>query len=167
MEQEKAYLRRALPRFVLRLLVLGGISWIGLTQVFLLTRAGGNDMFPAVKDGDLLLAFRLQRSLAQNDVVVYSAGGKTRVGRILASGGDVVYLDGSGRLLVNGTEQTGEILYPTYPKEGLNYPLSIPEGQVFVLGDYRTQGKDSRDFGPVPREEILGKVITLLRRRGL
>jgi len=38
---------------------------------------------------------------------------------------------------------------------------------VFILGDYRTQSEDSRDFGAVPLDDIAGKVITVLRRRSL
>ena len=76
-------------------------------------------------------------------------------------------MNDSGTFLVNGTTQGGEILYPTYPKEGLEYPHRVPEGHVFILGDYRTQARDSRDFGAVPLKDIEGKVITIIRRRGL
>ena len=38
---------------------------------------------------------------------------------------------------------------------------------MFLLGDYRTQTLDSRDFGAISMENVEGKVITLLRRRGL
>ena len=41
-----------------------------LTQVFLITQAKGNGMYPAIKDGDLLFAFRLENALSKNDVVV-------------------------------------------------------------------------------------------------
>ena len=51
--------------------------------VLLLTQAKGSSMFPAVKDGDLLICYRLQKTYAKNDVVVYTQGGKLRVGRIL------------------------------------------------------------------------------------
>jgi len=43
----------------------------------------------------------------------------------------------------------------------------VPEGCVYILGDYRTQSEDSRDFGAVPLEAVEAKVITLLRRRSL
>jgi len=65
------------------------------------------------------------------------------------------------------TPTSGEILYPTYAKDALEYPYTVPEGCFFVLGDYRTQSEDSRDFGPVPLEDVQAKVITLLRRRSL
>ena len=151
----------------LRCLTLALVLLVLLTQVFLITQVSGNDMFPAVKDGDLLFAYRLQSDLSKNDVVVYTAAGQRRVGRILGRPGDVITLDDSGNLLVNGTNQGGEIMYPTYAKENYTYPYVVPEDAYFLLGDYRTQTEDSRDFGAVPKSDIRGKVITILRRRGI
>lgn len=124
-------------------------------------------MFPAMKDGDLIIGFRLQQTYMKDDVVVYTVNGETHVGRIAARAADVVTLDDSGTLLVNGTAQGGEIIYPTYAKENFEYPYTVPENQIFILGDYRTQTADSRDFGAVSMENVKGKVITILRRRGL
>lgn len=124
-------------------------------------------MFPAMKDGDLIIGFRLQQTYMKDDVVVYTVNGEPHVGRIAARAADVVTLDDSGTLLVNGTAQGGEIIYPTYAKENFEYPYTVPENQVFILGDYRTQTADSRDFGAVSMENVKGKVITILRRRGL
>lgn len=133
--------------------------------MFLVTQAPDNDMFPAIKDGDLLIGFRLQGDYVKDDVVVYELGGETRVGRVMGRATDVITLNDSGTLLVNGTSQSGEILYPTYAKEGIEYPFKVPEDCVFVLGDYRTQAEDSRDFGCIPLENVKAKVITILRRR--
>ena len=70
-------------------------------------------------------------------------------------------------LQINGTNQGGEIMYPTYAKPGTEYPFRVPEGTLYLLGDYRTQTEDSRDFGPIPMDDIQGKVITIVRRRGV
>ena len=96
-------------------------------------------------------------------------GMDTKFGRIVARATDVVTIDGTGSLTVNGTTQTGEILYPTYPDEdgSLTYPYTVPENCVFVLGDYRTRATDSRLLGAVSLDQVEGKVITILRRRGL
>ena len=164
---EKSPLLREARSLAVRLAVFAAVLWVLLTQVYLVTQVSGNEMFPAVKDGDLLVAYRLQRRWAQDDVVLYRQGDALCVGRVAAVGGDVVLLDDSGELRVNGTLHTGEILYATYPAEGLTYPYTVPEGCLFVLCDYRTQGQDSRHFGAVPADSVAGKVITLLRRRGL
>ena len=165
--RNRALDRQGYVSLLLRILFLALAGWVMFTQVFLITQVSGNAMFPAVKDGDLIIAFRIQQEYAKNDVVVYTADGETHIGRIAARATDVVMLDDSGKLLVNGTNQAGEILYPTYAKEGLTYPYPVPEGHVFILGDYRTQTEDSRDFGPIPLENVQGKVITILSRRGL
>lgn len=151
----------------LRCIVLVLILWILFTQVFLITQVSGNDMFPAVKDGDLVLTYRLQEDYSKNDVVVYEYGGEHHVGRIIGRAGDVINMDDSGNLQVNGTNQGGEIMYPTYAKENYEYPYVVPEDSCFILCDYRTQCEDSRDFGPIKEADVEGKVITILRRRGI
>lgn len=159
--------RRGYAALGLQLCTAALAVWLVFSQVFLLHRNQGLGMFPAVRDGDLVLAYRLQREYVKEDVVVYRQDGQLHLGRIAARGTDVVMMDDSGSLLVNGNPQNGEILYPTYARENTVYPLRVQEGMVFVLGDYRTQTQDSRDFGPIPLDDIQGKVITLIRRRGL
>ena len=86
-----------------RIIVLGLTAYLIFTQVFLITQNSGLGMFPAVKDGDLLIAFRLQKDYAKEDVIVATVDGKQEVARIIARETDVVTLDESGKLLVNGT----------------------------------------------------------------
>lgn len=152
---------------ILRIVVILLIGWIIFTQVFLFTQASDNSMFPSVKGGDLVIGFRFQKSYVKNDVVVYEHDGELKVGRVLGRETDVITLDDTGSLLVNGTEQTGEILFPTYAKEGIEYPYTVPAGSVFILGDYRTQSEDSRDYGCLELKDVKAKVITILRRRSL
>lgn len=151
-----------------RVVFIAAFAYVFFTQVFLVTQASGTDMFPAVKDGDLVIGYRLQQDYARDDIVVFTLDGEQRIGRIVATNLDVVEINEQGTMLVNGSMQSGEILYPTYPKEGIEeYPYRIPEGHVFILCDYRTRAEDSRDYGPVPMEDVEAKVITILRRRGL
>lgn len=152
---------------LVRICIFAIVGWLLFTQVFLIAQAKGQGMFPSIKDGDLLISFRMQREYMQNDVVTYEVEGKRYTGRIAALETDVVTIDESGKLLVNGTPQDGEILYPTYNTGELKYPYRVPEGCAFIMGDYRTQTKDSRNFGSVPMKDIEGKVITILRRRSL
>ena len=150
-----------------RLVVLIVCGLVIFTKLFLVMQAPDNGMFPAIKGGDLLIGFRLQREFLKNDVVVCEVDGEKQVGRILAKESDIVSIDDTGTLLVNGTAQSGEILFPTYPKDGMEYPYTVPKGCVFILGDYRTQAEDSRDFGCVKMEDVKANVITILRRRAL
>lgn len=162
-----AEIRNGYIGLFVRILLLAVALWLLFTQLFLITQAPDNDMFPAVKDGDLLIGFRLQKTFLKEDVVVYEQNGEMRVGRILGRESDNISIDDTGTLLVNGNVQSGEILFPTYAKEGIDYPYTVPEGCVFILGDYRTRAEDSRDFGCVALEDVKAKVITILRRRVL
>lgn len=160
-------MKKAYISLFIRIILLATASFVLFTQVFLITQAKGNDMFPAIKDGDLVITFRMQKDFAKNDVVVYQVGDSFHLGRIVAREKDVVTIDASGTLMVNNAVQRGEIVYPTLAKEGYTYPLTVPEGNMFLLGDHRMETRDSRDFGPIGMGHIKGKVITILRRRGL
>ena len=154
---------------LVRVVLLAAVCWGFFHFLFMITQVKGMDMFPAVKDGDLAIVFRMQQEYAKNDVIAYRTDTGMKFGRIVARATDVVTIDDTGSLTVNGTTQTGEILYRTYPDEdgSLTYPYTVPENCVFVLGDYRTRSTDSRLYGAISLDQVEGKVITILRRRGL
>ncbi len=71
--------------------------------------------------------------------------------RVIAIPGDSVVGRG-GRVLVNG-RKADDILTDPFPQTRLG------DEQYFVLGDNRSFSQDSRDFGPVPRDAIFGRVV--------
>lgn len=152
---------------IVKLLIIIAICWLTFTQVFLLMQAPNNDMFPAIKAGDLTLSYRLQPEYEKDDVVIFEQDGKLRIGRIAALEEDVINIDETGAYTVNGTPQSGEILFLTFPESFQDYPYRVKAGEVFILCDYRTQVEDSREFGPIQLSAIKGRVISILRRREL
>lgn len=130
-------------------------------------------MFPAMKDGDLCIIFRQQtigllgEKVEAGDVIAYRVDGKRYFGRVVAIPGDSVQIDAGGSVTVNGVTEGEEILFPTYTRGDLLNITHVTNGTLYVLGDYRTNTKDSRDFGLIPLEDVEGKVISILRRRGL
>jgi signal peptidase I len=110
----------------------------------------------------------LENDYQIGDVVTFKLEDTTFLCRIVAQGGDVVDLDEDGQLLVNGAVQQEEIFYPTYAQDGdVTYPCTVEEDSYFVLCDYRTIGFDSRTYGTIPRDTLDGKIITVLRHRGI
>lgn len=124
----------------------------------------GNDMFPSICDSDLVLCFR-DKDLTKNDIVFYQARGELYCGRVVAKGGDRVSISAGGGFTVNGTNQSSEIIYPTYPHGDKDFTIEVPEGSVFILGDFRTEAVDSRDFGCISLDDVEKKVIVLIRHR--
>jgi signal peptidase I len=163
---------RRLPDWAFFLLKLGLIAAL-LTLTFTLVLGvhiqHGNRMHPYAEDGDLLVYFRLEEPQV-GDLVVYRHPdtGQPSLSRVAALGACEVELSPSGILLINGRPQDEQVFYPTEPLEGsrIPNPCALRAGEFFLLDDYRSIGLDSRSFGPVQREDILGKVVYLFRRRG-
>ena len=86
--------------------------------------------------------------------------------RIIATEGQTVDIDfDAGVVYVDGAAlEEDYIRQPTYLEEGLEFPCTVPEGCVFVMGDNRNDSDDSRDpdLGPVDTREILGQAVFLL-----
>ena len=102
-----------------RVVLLAAAGYVLLTQVFLITQMRGQSMFPAMKDGDLIIGYRLQGEYAKGDVIAYTAGGETRVGRIAAREGDNLSMDESGVLYVNGPGRRDHLSHLSPRRRGI------------------------------------------------
>ena len=161
--------------FLLRLAVFIIVLWVLLFQVVGIVICPGADMHPRIDAGDMVLYYRLDKDVKAQDVIVLqkTIGEQTEpqvlVLRVVAVAGDTVEITGGERLMVNGNIMIEpDIFYSTPRYESpVEYPLKLEEGQCFVLADSRNGGMDSRYFGPVTTDEILGTVITIVRRNKL
>jgi len=126
-------------------------------------------MSPMVNDGDILLFFRLNRDYDIDDLLLLNFEGYRQVRRVVAQSGDRVDISDTGNLLVNGAAvNEPRIFEQTWRLEtGVQFPLTVGPGQVFVLGDARNTAIDSRVYGPINTSDTLGSVITVIRRRGM
>ena len=91
------------------------------------------------------------------------------VSRVVGAPGDIVEINDDERLVVNRNVQVeSDIFYSTPQYLGFTkYPVLLGEGEYFVLADSRQGGTDSRFFGVVNEADILGTVITVVRRNNL
>jgi len=82
------------------------------------------------------------------------------VKRVVAVAGETVDLR-DGRLYVNGQPRDFADAHGATLSESpeIAYPLKIPTGYFFAMGDNREFSSDSRSFGPQPDDRIIGKVI--------
>lgn len=132
----------------------------------------GPSMYNTLIDGDRLI---LSSSLfygepQRGDIVVISKksfeNGECIVKRIIATEGQTVDIDfKAGVVYVDGIALQEDYTYtPTNLEEGVRFPLTVGENQVFVMGDNRNHSKDSRNpqIGLIDERQILGKAIFLL-----
>ncbi len=161
--------REEVVSFVVKAISMILLLFILFGLIFGITPMRNNDMSPRLSAGDLMLYYRLEKNIRSQDIVVFEKEGRQYAGRIIARGGDQVEITEASRLEVNGSMVVEtDIFYPT-PRYGeeVDYPVILNEDEFFILCDYRDGARDSRYFGAVSRDEIKGKVITVIRRSGL
>jgi signal peptidase I len=150
----------------------GGIAIALLVEAFLIQAfwIPSPSMEPTLDVGDRVLVNKLSykfHDVNRGDVVVFerppgaSTGQngeiKDLIKRVVAVGGDTVEAK-EGNVYVNGEQIDEDYLEPGTPTD--NLPLTtIPEGQLFVMGDNRTNSEDSRIFGPIDEDAIVGRAF--------
>ncbi len=140
--------------------------WILLSFVLGIYVIHDNLAYPMLKDGDLCIILR-PAELHTGDAVVYTSGGKTRFGRIVGMPGETVDIGDDG-LTVNGYNVYEDTVYPTSAEgAAIEFPYEVPKGSYFILNDYRPDINDSRIFGAVSGKKVKGRIIFVMRRRGI
>ena len=125
----------------------------------------GSSMLPTLSNGDWVASFCCHGSIERGDIVIITQpeeGSRALVKRVIAVGGDRVDIDfSSGEVYVNG-QMLDEpyINSKTYLRYDVTFPIDVPEGCLFVMGDNRNDSKDSRssEIGLIDERYILGEV---------
>lgn len=94
-------------------------------------------------------------------IVLKRPDGEEFVKRIVAVAGDTVNIQ-NGKVYVNGEEKKldGPVGETKASDEGdVEYPVTVQDDQVFVLGDNREVSEDSRMFGAVSLDDVKGKIV--------
>jgi len=131
-------------------------------------RVPSASMTPTLAVGDLILVDRLAYRLdapGHGDVVVLGSGGLAEaellVKRVVGVPGDALQARG-GVLLRNGAPVPEPYLAPG----AITYdfgPVLVPPGHYWVMGDNRPRSQDSRAFGPVRADRLIGRTTEILR----
>ena len=161
--------RRILSSAIQKFIVLTAVLGILFGFIFGIAPMKGDDMKPQLSAGDLMIFYRLEKDLLRNDVIVMERDGSQYVGRLVGMPGDVLIIKNDGTINIGGNNiYETDIFYETHPySDTVRYPVVLKKDEYFILADKRDTAKDSRYFGSVKRDEIKGKVLTVIRRISL
>ena len=112
----------------------------------------GISMMPTYSDGQILLIKRGDSDIAIGDTIVFKANNEYSIKRVLARENDNVKISG-GLLYVN------EVKIQTFLCDNSSKEYYLQSNQYFVVGDNQSKSYDSRDYGPINSNQILGKVV--------
>lgn len=129
----------------------------------------GKSMYPSFDDGEYILTDKISYRIGipkRGDVIVFKAPTNEEVDyikRIIGLPGDQVKIQNSG-VFVNGTKIEEKYLGSdtiTFAGAFLNEGavVLVPENKYFVMGDNRNHSSDSREWGFVKKDEIIGKAF--------
>lgn len=138
------------------------------TFVFRMVMVDGSSMLPTLWDRDFLVSTHVMYEPERGDIVVITQPNDVAIPlikRIVAKEGDTLDIDfEQGEVILNGEVLTEEYINElTYyqPMDSMEFPLTVPEGMVFAMGDNRNNSSDSRDarIGLIDERYIMGKTI--------
>jgi signal peptidase I len=130
-------------------------------------------MIPTLQKGDRILVQKLGYSLQRGAIVVFAHPKRDLeppldedlVKRIIGLPGETIWSKGNtvfidGKPLAEPWLPKGTLLGPPVRRQ------RIPTGEYFMMGDNRTDSYDSRDWGPIPANTIVGRVFLIVWRNG-
>lgn len=163
----------------LQTLVLAVVGIVLLfTFVGRITRVEGGSMLNTLHHGDLLLLQSIGYTPKAGDVVVVNKttdetiallGGDAIVKRVIATGGQTVFIDYNTSTIYVDAKPLDEpyiqeAMEPHFGPYSGQTPFVVPEGSIFVMGDNRNASTDSRHqlLGPVDNRYVLGRAVCIL-----
>jgi signal peptidase I len=146
---------------VLETLILSVVLFVSINMISARIRVDGASMEPTLVSGEYVIVSRLSYRMGspqRGDIIVFHYPRDPQeeyIKRVIGLPGDEVEMK-NGSVYVNG-----KLLEESYLNVKTNYlgTWSIPEGQLFVLGDNRNNSSDSHDWGTVPMDYVVGKAV--------
>ena len=149
---------------VLETVLLAAILFLTINTFSARVRVEGFSMVPTLQDGEFVLVNRLAYRIGQpqrGDIIVFHHPAEQQredlIKRVIGLPGDSVRIE-NGSVTVNGVQlkETYIAAEPSYAGE-----WTVPDQELFVLGDNRNNSSDSHQWGFVPYNDIVGKSVLI------
>ena len=143
------------------LIVVAAAAVLISTIFFPVVQVVGNSMEPSLNSGDVLVLIKSD-NVKKGELCCFSWQNKTLLKRVIGLSGDMIDIDTDGNVYVNG-----EILDEPYVENKelgkceIEFPYTVPDNKIFILGDKRDASVDSRSsaIGCIGEDQIIGRVL--------
>lgn len=151
---------KELASYIIIILVVVLIRTFVITPV----KVDGPSMYPTLKNNDILLLKKYDKSYDRFDIISFKYGKDSLVKRIIALPGESIKIsvthigdNAVSKILINGELLEENYGYEPITNAGLAAnEIKLNDDEYFVLGDNRTVSSDSRYFGVIKRKDIKG-----------
>ncbi|MEG0505563.1 MAG: signal peptidase I, partial [Raoultibacter sp.] len=159
---------RSLLSLLVMIALVVGLSWFLREFVIQPYEIPSGSMETTIMTGDKVFSERVTyyfRDIEPGDIVTFNdteIPGRVLIKRVIATGGQTVDLV-DGKVVVDGVvlDEPYTNGLPSDPFAStlveLSYPYTVPQDEIWVMGDNRTNSKDSRYFGSVKTSSVTGK----------
>lgn len=171
-EEQKTFFQKmgaSMVDFIQTLVVFGAIFAIIYLFVAQPHKVSGSSMVPTFQNGDFILtdkvSYRIGEPRDGEIIVLKNPRNESQdfIKRIVAVPGQTIKVDGSS-VFVNGAKISENYLPQETPTRSGTFlhegeTVTVAKNQYYVFGDNRNHSSDSREWGSITREEIVGKVF--------
>jgi signal peptidase I len=154
-------------RFIFIILIIVIPFRIFIAQPFIVS---GSSMFPTFHNGEYLIVDEISyrfKEPKRDDVVVFKYPNDTKkffIKRIIGLPGETININGSDVTIINDSHSAGLKLEEPYVenKSSNEMSLKLEKDEYFVMGDNRSGSSDSRFWGPVKKDLLIGRAFLRL-----
>ncbi len=169
-QKPKSGMLRSIASILIMIAAVVVIVFALRTFIFVPYEIPSGSMEDTIKVGDMVFSEKVTyytRSPQYGDIVTFQdpeVAGRTLIKRVIATEGQTVNLV-DGYVFVDGVKldepyTQGKPSYPLYRTANnvdVAFPYTVPEGEIWVMGDNRTSSQDSRYFGSIKASSITGR----------
>lgn len=161
------------------------VALLMITFIFRSYQVDGPSMESTLQNQDKLIIWKVPRTWARlthhsyvpnrGDIIVFTESGLSQYGRedkkqlikrVVGLPGDRVVVSGGTITIFNSANPTGfepdktvGYAYPNFPTTSGDIDVTLSKDQLFASGDNRPDSLDSRSFGPINADQIIGKLV--------
>lgn len=165
-KKDEPYKKAANSDFIIYLLTLMAVAIFIRTFIFEPVQCIGDSMYPTLMNGEGMFTEKLTYAVCEpqhGDIIIcrYPYHTEKCVKRVIATPGDRISIS-DGAIYLNGERLDESAYWSGYIEDSEMPEVTVPERNLFVVGDNRNNSGDSRHVGFIPYCQVKGKVRAVM-----